>query len=169
MKRIKIGDKKYTIEFSIEATLYNECTEKILDLIATAGITQNKLEDENVEAEEKAESAVNVFVKSTADIPQKALALFYGGLIEHHGTESGDKSVKSKQDAKILMLQYMKENGKTLFDIMNEMLEEVQKDNFFDLIGVEKVAERAQESVKEIQKQMKVPQDHKKKSKGGNT
>ena len=36
MKIIKIGNKDYTFEFTIEASLYNDCTEKTTNLMLSA-------------------------------------------------------------------------------------------------------------------------------------
>jgi len=161
MKRITIGKEEYTIEFSLEATLYNECTEKIMDMITSAEIVQAEIESDDIDVKEKTEKAVKTVISGMADIPQRALVLFYAGLLEHHGAE-GDGSVKSKSAAKKLMLDYMKENeGMTLYDIMNEMMEEIVNDHFFDLIGVEKMVKNVEN---QVQKQVKTPQDFKRKA-----
>jgi len=165
MKRITIDRKEYTIEFSIEATLYNECTEKVMDLMVSAGVTEAEVNDENLSAKEKTSIMADAFTKNVSDVPQKALTLFYAGLMEHHG-EFGDRTVLSIHEAKRLLVAYMKENeGLTLYDIMNEMIGEMSKDHFFEKIGVDKMVKNASETA---EKEIKKPQDHKRKSKVGN-
>ena len=164
MKRITIDKKEYTIEYSIEATLYNECIEKVMDLMVSAGVTEAEISNEETSAKEKVGVIANTFTKNVADIPQKALTLFYAGLLEHHG-EFGDKTVRSIYEAKGLMIAYMKENeGLTLYDIMNDMIDEMGKDHFFEKIGVDKMVRNANEKA---EKELKKPEDHKKKSKVG--
>ena len=161
MKRITIGKVEYIIEFSLEATMYNECTEKIMDMLTNAGLAEAKLKNESVDEKERAEDAVKEVITSMADIPQRALILFYAGLLEHHGAD-GDRTVLSKNAAKKLLMDYLKENeGMTLYDVMSEMMQEIVNDHFFDLIGVEKAVKLAEQNA---QKQSKTPQDHKRKS-----
>lgn len=164
MKRITIDRKEYTIEFSIEATLYNECTEKVMDLMVSAGVTEAEVSNENLGTKEKVQVMADAFKKNISDVPQKALTLFYAGLLEHHG-EFGDGTVLSIHEAKRLLVAYMRENeGLTLYDIMNEMIEEMGKDHFFEKIGVDKMVKNANMAV---DKEIKKPQDHKRKSKVG--
>lgn len=165
MKRITIGGQEYTIEFSLEATLYNECTEKVMDMITSASVAGAKIDNKEINAEEKTETALKTIVTSAADIPNRALILFYAGLLEHHGTESGDGSIKSKKDAKKLMKEYIDEHeGMNLYDVMSEMMEEIMNDHFFEQIGVDKMMENANKQIQNHQ--VKTPQDHKRK--GGN-
>ena len=60
MKRITIDGKEYTIEFSIEATLYSECTESVMNMIMSAGVTQAEVEQEDISDKEK----VNVIAQN---------------------------------------------------------------------------------------------------------
>ena len=151
MKRITIDKKEYIIEFSIEATLYNECTEKIMDMITTVGVTQATLESDDVSNDDKTDKAIKAVISNTADIPQRALTLFYAGLLEHHGADNGDGSVRSKNDAKRLLTTYLRENeGKSLYDVMNEMTEEIINDHFFEMIGVDKVMNKANQQFEEV-------------------
>jgi len=164
MKRITIDKKEYTIEYSIEATLYNECTEKVMDLMVSAGVAEAEVSNDNIGVKEKVQVMADAFKKNISDVPQKALTLFYAGLLEHHG-EFGDKTVLSIHEAKRLLVAYMRENeGLTLYDIMNDMIEEMGKDHFFEKIGVDKMVKNANIAA---EKEIKKPQDHKRKSKVG--
>lgn len=154
MKRIVIDGKEYTIEYSIEATLYDECTEKMMDLMLNAGIAQAEASQDNIEAKERVTVMANAFKNNIKDIPQRTLTLFYAGLLEHHKEE-----IRSKEDAKTLLVTYIKENnGKSLYDILNDLIAEMGKDHFFEMIGVDKVTEELNNAMKP-----KKPQDHKKK------
>lgn len=158
MKRITIGGVEYTFEFSIEATLYNEVTESVMDLILSSNVIQAAADDATSSAE-KAEKTMKQALKDIADIPNKALTMFYAGLLEHHSDE-----IRSKQDAKRLLVTYLRENKSeneeeslTLFDVMTDMVAEMGNDSFFDMIGVAKV-------MNNVEKEAKKPQDHKRKT-----
>ena len=140
MKRITIGGKEYTFEFTIEATLYDECTIKAMESFVNAGTAQADVTDKNVKG------AMMAMIETMAGIPQRALTFFYAGLLEHHGA-NGDGSVLSKDTAKRLCVQYMKENeGKSWRDIQEEMSEIMVEDSFFDMIGLNKLMEQMNES-----------------------
>lgn len=156
MKRITIGGVEYTIEFSIEATLYNEVTESVMDMFLSGNIIQ-AVAEEGTDAIDKTEKALKQTFKEMADIPNKALTMFYAGLLEHHSDE-----IRSKNDAKKLLVTYLKEHKDdeeplTLYDVMTEMLTEMGNDSFFDMIGLAKVMNNAE-------KEAKKPQDHKRKA-----
>ena len=141
MKKIKIGDKEYTFEFTIEASLFNECTEKLTNFITDINEAQNKNDLKQVFA-------------SISDIPQTALTMFYAGLLEHHG-EDGDGTVLSKKDAKKLIKEYFAENKDNeksdFYSILTEMFECMNDDGFFEIVGLTKM-------YKEGQKTQEVPQ-----------
>lgn len=156
MKRITINGVEYTIEFSIEATLYNEVTESVMDMFLSGNIIQ-AVAEEGTDAIDKTEKALKQTFKEMADIPNKALTMFYAGLLEHHSDE-----IRSKNDAKVLLATYLKEHkddeeALTLYDVMSDMLTEMGNDSFFDMIGVSKIMENAT-------KEAKKPQDHKRKT-----
>lgn len=156
MKRITIDNVEYTIEFSIEATLYNEVTESVMDMFLSGNIIQ-AVAEEGTDAIDKTEKALKQTFKEMADIPNKALTMFYAGLLEHHSDE-----IRSKNDAKKLLVTYLKEHKDdeeplTLYDVMTDMLSEMGNDSFFDMIGLAKVMNNAE-------KEAKKPQDHKRKA-----
>lgn len=136
MKRITIGGKEYTFEFTIEATLYDECTIKAMETFVNSGVAQADASDNNIKG------AMMTMIETMAGVPQRALTFFYAGLLEHHGS-NGDKSVLSKDAAKKLVVQYMNENeGKSWYDIQSEMIEIMVEDSFFDKIGLNTAMER---------------------------
>ena len=141
MKRITIDKKEYKFEFTIEASLYDDCTKSIMDLFVTGGMVSNAAENNDIDG------AKEYFINSIADIPKIALTLFYAGLLEHHGSE-GDGSIKSISDAKRLFAKYHEETGKSYRDVLGEMMEQMAEDNFFDLIGLNQVANELTEDEK---------------------
>jgi CRISPR/Cas system CSM-associated protein Csm2 small subunit len=150
MKVLTIGGKEYTFEFTIEAALYNDCTEKITSLLY-------KME----EAQDN-ENPADV-LKNLCDVPQTTMSMFYAGLIEHHGA-SGDGSVLNEGDAKKLIRQYFaehKEDGKgNFYAVMEIMIDTMSDDDFFKLVGLNQMLETEEKT----EKSPKVPQDHKKKT-----
>ena len=142
---LNIGGKDYTIEYSIEASLCNECTEKVTGLMV--GLSQAQNEDD-----------IRGVVKSIADVPKTTLTMFYAGLLENHSDE-----IKSMDDAKELVKTYLKEHREdgtgNFYALMELLIEQMGNDDFFSLIGLDKMFQ-----TEETKKQAKVPQDHKKKT-----
>lgn len=149
MLTLNIGGKDYNIEFTIEASLYNECTEKVTNLMVSIGEAQDKADIKSV-------------LSSMSDIPQTTLTMFYAGLLEHHGGDVGDGTVNSMRDAKLLIRKYFdehKEDDKgNFYSVMEMLIEQMGKDGFFKQIGLEQMMKKGSK------RPVKVPQDHKKKS-----
>ena len=155
MSRIlEINGKEYKLEFTIEASLYKDCTEKV------AGFMSNVASAEDEEDKKKDnKSKIKELISTMSDIPQTTLTMFYAGLLEHHG-EDGDQTVMSLHDAKKLIKQYFKEheNDETgnFYGVMQILLEQMAEDGFFKQIGLEQIAEQTTQEVK-------TPQYHKRK------
>ena len=147
MKVLNIGGKDYTFEFTMEAALYNECTEKVANLLMAIS-----------EASKKAD--VRAMIMSMSDIPQTTLTMFYAGLLEHHG-EAGDRSVPNMHVAKALIKKYFEEHKEdetgNFYGVMELMIEVMTDDDFFKQIGLEQMMKKAQ-----TERKRKMPQDHKK-------
>ena len=139
MKEITINGKNYKLEYSIEASLYDECIEKVINLMQS--FTENP------------DEGLSNIINSISNLPKVAITVFYAGLLENHSDE-----VRSLEDAKSLVKQYMKENADTNFyNILTTLLECMGDDGFFKLIGLEQMSQEAEKA--------KVPQDHKRKLK----
>lgn len=151
MKVINIGGKDYTLKYSIYASLYSECTEKVTTLMARLGETQSKKD-------------IYEFFKGIADVPATAMNMFYAGLLEEHGVH-GDKSVPDFNAAISLMGTYFEEHktdGKgNFYEMLKTLLEVMGEDGFFEMIGLENVLGES----KTPKKTPKTPQDHKKTTK----
>lgn len=141
MRNIEINGRDYIIEYSIEASLYKECTEKITNLMTGLAVADNK-------------SDIKELISNIADIPQATLHMFHAGLLEHHELEL----VESKK----LLAQYLKENkgseNGNFYSLMGVLIEEMGNDGFFEMIGLDKMFQTTPKK-----KTPKAPQDHKKK------
>ena len=144
MKRITINGKEYTVEYTIEASLYDDCTLSMMDMFVKGGMVQGAAQDRDIEG------AMKNLMETIANLPQKVLTLFYAGLLEHHGPE-GDRSVQSRNDAKKILAKYLNENKKSFRDVLEELTEVMAEDNFFDLIGLNQMtAELAKDESSEV-------------------
>lgn len=128
-KVLQIGGKDYKLEYSIEASLYADCTASITGLMTEIQIAGESKDIKRV-------------VSELSNIPQTTLTIFYAGLIEHHGTHpDGDGAVPDIRSAKRLIAQYLKEHSEddtgNFFGIMQMCIEQMGEDGFFKLTGLE--------------------------------
>lgn len=148
MRVLKIGKEEYTFKFDIEASLYSDCTEKVTSIMFAMAGTEGA-------------DAKKAFLSSLSDIPQVALHMFHAGLLENHDV--------TLSDSKKLIAQYIREHKEdetgNFYGVMNMLIEDMGKDGFFELIGLDKMLQKATEQIEEqTKKAPKVPQDHKKKT-----
>lgn len=134
MKRITINNKEYTLEYSIEASLYDECTISVMDVFVKAGMSEAYAKNGDAQA------AMDEVLASMAGLPNRVVTLFYAGLLEHHG-EEGDGSVTSRSAAKALLKKYLETEKKSYVDVNTELMQVIVDDNFFDLIGLNQMLE----------------------------
>lgn len=125
MKAIKINGKEYKIEYSIEASLYSKCMENIMDSLIGVGVFQGKAQLKDVEG------MINELKKTVSNVPAKVLVLFHAGLLENHDL--------SEKESKELLKAYLKESKKSYSEVLGELMTIVNEDNFFELIGVDKM------------------------------
>lgn len=140
MRTIKIGNKEYTIEYSIEASLYADCTEKVTHMFKNISGAGSKEGIEN-------------FIKAMSDVPQTTLSMFHAGLLENE--KDWDMS-KTKAVVKQYLSEHKEDGTGNFYSLMEILIEEMEKDGFFELIGLDKM-------LAPTTKQPKIPQDHKKK------
>lgn len=139
---LNIGKKDYNIEFNIEASLNTECVDQITEFVCGLNKSSHK-------------NLIQSVLDSVKDKPKTVLAMFYAGLLEHHGTEDGDGTITSKADAKKLLKQYFaehKEDGAgNYYSLYTLLLGQMEDDGFFELIGLEQTMNDITEFVKKIQ------------------
>ena len=124
-KLLNINGEDYKFEFSIEASLYGDCIERITMLMLNIDAGQSSGE-------------VKTLVGSVSDIPNTAIICFYAGLLEHHGTD-GDGKVPNLATAKDLVKALLKDEESgydNFYDILSLCTEQMREDGFFDLVGL---------------------------------
>lgn len=149
-KTITVDNKDYKLEFVMEASLCRDCTEKITNLMFNLDSGSSAQDSQHMEQ----------LLKGFSDLSNTALMCFYAGLLEHHGTEEGDGTIKSPKDAKHLVkLLFNDENSgiNNWYDILTMCIDQMGEDGFFERIGLSSMFEMAD------QRAPKKPQDHKKK------
>lgn len=164
---IEIGGIEYKLEYTMEAALYNECVETLVDFVGKTVMPQNLPEMTKGLNPEEQQRLIDLAIKdalsSITDLPNTAVTIFYAGLLEHQGPE-GTNIIKSKRDAKALVKQYFedhKDDGTdNFYDLINICMEQINEDGFFKRTGLEKILNQEQEPEK---KTRKTPQDHKRK------
>lgn len=153
-KVIKIEGKEYKLEYTIEASLYEDCAQSVSDIMAD--IFQNS-----------ADRDIKGLMGTITRVPQKAVTVFYAGLLEYHGPE-GDGTVTTFEEGKRLCKNYLKEEGCNWYDILTMCLDQMGEDGFFKLVGLDTmfkaVMDQEEQTDQTDQTAKKAPQDHKKKT-----
>jgi len=148
-KVLTIGGYDYKLEYSVEASLYSEGTEKLLEFLGKTIGAAEAVKPDAVPDADKAEYYRTMLKESLGgylSLPDVALTLFYAGLQEHHGADA-DGKVVSKADAKRLLAQFLKEgqdkeNGATGYiGLLNLIITQMEEDGFFKLIGLEQLSQ----------------------------
>lgn len=147
-KILSINGKDYKLEYTIEAALYKDGVDRLIDFLSgTLGVQSEEKLTEGLSDEDKNKVRVQLVknLKSeTTNLPNTALTLFYAGLLEYHG-EDGDKSVQSLKDAKHLVKQLFMEPETTVSDfaeLLAVCMEQMGEDGFFKRTGLETLAKQ---------------------------
>lgn len=152
MKIITINAKEYTLEYTMEASLYKEGIEELTRYMM-------KMDPSTLESPE-------TIISSIADLPHTVLTMFYAGLLEYHSDE-----IKTEKHAKNLLKEYFAEHKEdetgNFYGMMGIIFDCMRDDGFFNQLGLTQML-ATEEAPNE--KVAKMPQDHKKKqaSKAGN-
>lgn len=137
---LRIDNKNYKLEYSIEASLCGYCTEAVSNFMGNFAEAQGKKD-------------VKKMLSGITNIPQSVLPMFYAGLLEHHG-EDGDRTVTSLNDAKTLLKKYFKENKEeNFYSLMQKLVEQMGNDGFFKQIGLEQITKMIQAKAEETTKE----------------
>lgn len=143
MKKLTVGGKEYTLEYSIGASLYEECVTSVVSLLGSAA-----MDDDNDESKEAMLERIGLM----GGIPKVAATVLYAGLLEHHGTgeyasDSSDGSIPDKRAVLGLFRTFNEEHKESgdgsWMDIFNLCLECMGDDDFFGLIGLNQLMEQA--------------------------
>ena len=152
-KIITINGNEYKLEYTIEASLYNDCIERVVTLMYGIDQGQNNKD-------------VKQILSGVSDLPNTAMSCFYAGLLEHHGVESGDGSVPNLARAKKLAAVFLRDEeseAHNWYDLLTLCMNQMGEDGFFELVGLNSFL--TTEAPKTQRRPRKVPQDHKTKSK----
>lgn len=153
-KLLKIGSKEYKLEYSIEASLYDECVKSVMNtLLATSGGIGKTPEE---------------MISGMSNIPKTALIVFYAGFLQYHGDNpDADGSVPNLETAKKLAVQFIQEHKDdeqgNFYGIFNMCIEQMEEDGFFKLTGLEKFMEDLNAAAK-LKRTPKKPTDRQKKA-----
>lgn len=153
-KVLTIGNKDYRLEYTIEAALYKDGVDRLVEFLGgtvgakDADAITDKLPNEEDKRATKVEILKNLKFEITS-LPRTALILFYSGLLEHHG-EDGDRSVMSISDAKYLVKQLFAEQPddgiKDFGALLYTCMEQMYADGFFKKTGLETLMKNAAKS-----------------------
>lgn len=166
-KVLTIGGRDYKLEYTIEASMYEDCIDSLMgffsrfgELMAGANIPDNLSEEER---EKLMEKYVKKSISGISNIPATAVTLFHAGLLEYHGA-NGDNSIRSKQDTKELVKQYFKDHAEdgtdNFYDLLLICVNQMGEDGFFKRTGLEKMLQSQTKTNSPV-----LIQDHKKKAK----
>lgn len=152
-KILRIGEKEYKLEYTIEAALYDDCTAGLIEFFSkTFGaveiekISQNADEDSR---EKMAQAALKNGISGISNMPSLAITVLYAGLLEHHGVgRNGDGIVRNKEDVKDIARKYFADHAEdgtdTFYDLFQICIEQMGEDGFFKRIGLEKMMNQNQ-------------------------
>lgn len=146
-KVLSIGGEDYKFEFSIEASLYSDCVQKITDIMVDVNSGESNADIKKV-------------LSAFADVPSAAVTCFFAGLLEHHGSEA-DGKVPNFKTAKKLAVQLIRDENsgvKNWYDLFTLCTEQMAEDGFFELIGLNDMLQIETEPTPTV-----IPQDHKRK------
>lgn len=145
-KVLTIGGKDYKLEYTVEAALYKDGIDRLINFLSGAfGIQGEKELTKGMSDEDKDKIRRELFgnfKNEILDMPDTALTMFYSGLMEHHGAD-GDGSVITKADAKRLVKQLFAEqpeDGISDFAaLLSACFDQMGEDGFFRRTGLEKI------------------------------
>lgn len=150
-KVLTIGGKDYRLEYNVEASLYKDGVDRLINFLSGALGASGEAElTKGLSDEDKTKVRIELMQNLRSEVinlPDTALTLFYAGLLEYHGLD-GDGSVLTKSDAKKLVKQLFAEqpeDGITDFASLLEVcMTQMGEDGFFKRTGLEKIAEQSE-------------------------
>lgn len=147
-KLLTIGGKEYKLEYTVEASLYKDGIDRLINFLGGAfGASAEKELTKGLSDENKTKvrtDILNNLRSEVLNIPDTALTLFYAGLLEYHGPD-GDQTVLTKHDAKTLVKTLFHEqdgveDGISDFaSLLQLCTTQMGEDGFFKRMGLEKL------------------------------
>lgn len=166
--KIKANGKEYNLEYTFEAALDTKCVDMCWNYFSGAYVMKGQAIKESKEDENSNVVTFDKVLSGMVDMPSTTVRLFYAGLLENHSDE-----IKTEEDAKELFKAFRRENKDderaTFTGMFNAIREQMEKDGFFQNIGLQDFMDRMKETDEEetengVKKAPKIPQDHKKKA-----
>ena len=150
-KVLTIGGKDYRLEYNVEASLYKDGVDRLINFLSGAfGASGEDELTKGLSDEDKTKVRIELMQNLRSEVinlPDTALTLFYAGLLEYHGLD-GDGSILHKVDAKKLVKQLFAEQpegGITDFASLLELcMNQMGEDGFFKRTGLERIAEQSE-------------------------
>ena len=151
-KVLTIGGKDYKLEYTVEAALYKDGIDRLMNFLSGAfGIQGEKELTKGMSDENKTKVRIELFSNFKSeilDLPGTALTIFYAELMEYHGAD-GDGSVVSKDAAKKLVKQLFAEqpeDGISDFaTLLSVCFDQMTEDGFFKRTGLEKIMAQSED------------------------
>ncbi len=161
-KILPIDGKEYKLEYTIEAALYDNCVEKIIDFFGKLSVFENEESITNgMEKDKKFEVRVKLMQQALSgvfNLPETALVVFYAGLLEYHG-ECGDNTVKTINDAKQIVKKYFQEHAEdgkdNFYDLLSICMQQMEEDGFLKRTGLETFLSQIKMETKKLEEKLK--------------
>lgn len=144
MKKITIGGSEYTLEYTLGASLYDECVVSVSKLITALIRAEREADSENGEQDME---FVTTMISTLGGAPRVAVTVLYAGLLDHHGTgeyagRNSDGRVPDWETAKWLAWEWLSaadDFGKqrSWFSLIRLCTDCMTDDGFFQKIGLE--------------------------------
>lgn len=126
-KTLKVGDKEYHLEYSVEAfmTRYTNDEGKSENHVMPLLRLANSADDN---------------IATAFELPNAVAHALYAGLLRYHGnTKRGDKSITSVEEAAELAFEIIEENEDNELGswsaLLNICTEQMTEDGFFEKLG----------------------------------
>ena len=145
-KVITIGGKDYRLEYNVEASLYKDGVDRLINFLSGAFGASGEAElTKGMSQEDKTKvrvELINNLRSEVINLPDTALTLFYAGLLEYHGLD-GDGTVVHKSDAKKLVKQLFAEQPEDgicdFAALLKVCMDQMGEDGFFKRTGLETI------------------------------
>lgn len=141
-RTLLIDGKSYTLEYSVEAALNDSCLMSVTTFFTEI-------------ASAESQNDITKMIGGISKIPKTALNIFHAGLMERHGMgPKGDKTVPDNDTAKRLLATYLADHKNSkegnFSAVLNMCVQQMQKDGFLQLIGLDGMLENESAVSEEI-------------------